>query len=293
MRQIGVLGHIAIDTIITREASRLELGGSPTYISLIFQATGIETVAVTKVGYDFPKNYSKTLEERGISVSPSLKKPTTRFILDYTGSERGLLVPTICDPIQPLDIGDLPETTIIAPIIGEIPDETLKEIRSTILAIDPQGFVRHREPDGNIVFHKWLDREVLARTSILKASERELRLMVGIGGWDGLGKINQLGVRVALVTKGSAGSDMLVDGARYSIPAYDRIKIVDVTGAGDSFIAGFISEFSKGESPEWCASYASAAASSVIETLGPRLTVDKTEINRRAEVIFDGVVRLP
>ncbi len=293
MNPIAVLGHVAIDTIITLEGSRQALGGPPTFISLVHQAAGIETVAVTKVGYDFPDEYHSILRERGITVSPSLERPTTRFVLDYTGKERKLTVPTVCDPILPVDVTSLPETVIIAPIIEEIPEDTLRSIRSPTIAIDPQGFVRHREPDGSITFHGWRDRELWARTTFLKASERELVLIVGIDGWQGLSKLNQLGVRVALVTKGSLGADMLVDGARYSIPAYEDIKVVDATGAGDSFNAGFVAELSKGESPEWCASVASAAASVVIETESPKLKIDNMEILRRAEMIQDKIVRLP
>ena len=292
MKPIAVLGHVAIDTIITKSGSRQELGGPPTYISLIFHELGVETVAVTKVGYDFPDIYASTLAERGVKVPKRSEEPTTRFILDYTSGERTIRVPTVCEPIMPMEVESLPETAIIAPIIQEIPDSTIKKISSSIIAIDPQGFVRHRKPDGEISFQPWINRELLARTSVLKASERELGLITGVSGWDGLMKLNEGGVRVSLVTKGPGGADMISDGVRFSIPTYSSLEIVDTTGAGDSFIAGFVSEYARGEPPIWCACYGSAAASAVIETIGPRITANRNEITRRAENIYDRLIRL-
>ena len=52
------------------------------------------------------------------------------------------------------------------------------------------------------------------------------------------------------------------------IPAYPGAKVVDTTGAGDSFVAGFIHGLSKGLSLQDCCRYGCAVSSVVVEHMG-------------------------
>jgi 2-dehydro-3-deoxygluconokinase len=290
---IGVIGHIAIDRIITCDGERHQLGGPPTYVSLITHLLGATLRGATRVGGDFPREYFAELAVRGLavhgSIDPSAK--TTRFVLDYTKSERGLGYDAICSAIGPRDVEGLPDTTIIAPIVGEIPGETLKALGSRLLALDPQGFVRKLEPNGSITLHSWRDDVLLRRISVFKASARELRLVAGEAGWRGLERLTGLGVDVAIETLGGEGAQIAHGGRRMVVPAYAG-EAVDTTGAGDAFIAGFMAEHAAGEDVEWCASTASAAASAVVEMVGPRVKIRRGELIERAEKIQVGIVYL-
>jgi fructoselysine 6-kinase len=53
------------------------------------------------------------------------------------------------------------------------------------------------------------------------------------------------GAKLAVVTRGSLGS-LATDGRRYAETGVKTVDVVDTTGAGDSFIAGFISAYSNG-----------------------------------------------
>lgn len=57
------------------------------------------------------------------------------------------------------------------------------------------------------------------------------------------------GARLAVVTRGAAGS-IAVDGARSWSQDAVRVPVVDTTGAGDSFIAGFLAAFGGGATVE-------------------------------------------
>jgi sugar/nucleoside kinase (ribokinase family) len=290
---ISVVGHITIDRIVTHEGKRQQLGGPPTYVSLITSLLGVPLRVCTKVGGDFPCEYTEELAGRGVhihdSVVPSAK--TTRFILDYTGLERRLGVESICELIKPDDVRELPEVTILAPIIQEIPTDTLQAIRSPFLALDPQGFVRRCEPDFSISLRPWQNRDLLRRLSVFKASERELRLVAEEGGWSGLDKLSKFGVKVAIVTYGENGSHVLAGGRRLFVPAFNG-ETVDTTGAGDAFMAGYFSVYSSGSEVDWCLAVGSASASAVVETLGPRIKISRSELLERAEKILDEIVVL-
>jgi sugar/nucleoside kinase (ribokinase family) len=291
---IAVVGHIAIDRIITGEGERNQLGGSPTYVSLITDLLGTHLKAATRVGGDFPEEYATDLAGRGLDVSGSIDAgaKTTRFVLDYTKPVRGLGYDSLCTPITPRDVAGLPDAAILAPIVGEIPKETLNAIKSNILALDPQGFVRKLEPGGSISLQPWLDLGLLRRLSVYKSSARELRLVAGEAGWAGLEHLNRLGVKVSVETLGGEGAHIAYGGRRLDVPAHVG-ETVDTTGAGDAFIAGFMAEYAEGEDVEWCAAVGSAAASAVVETVGPRINVGKDELFERAEKIRAGIEVLP
>ncbi len=294
MEPIAVVGHVAIDRIITQGGERRQLGGPPTYVSLITHLLGTPLRAATKVGGDFPDAYILELEARGLDVRGSVVPPaeTTRFVLDYTKTERGLGYDSLCVPIEPGDVEGLPDAAILAPIVQEIPVETLHALGSRVLALDPQGFVRRLEPGGVISLRPWRDLDLLRRLSVFKASERELRLVSGAGGWEGLARLAGLGVKVAIETRGGEGARILHGGERLVVPAHLG-EAVDATGAGDAFIAGFFAEYASGEDLEWCGAVGSAAASAVVETVGPSIKIGKGELLERAEKIRDGMRRLP
>jgi sugar/nucleoside kinase (ribokinase family) len=287
---IAVVGHVAIDRIITCGGERLQLGGPPTYVSLITHLLGVSLAAATKVGGDFPEAYASELASRGLDIHgfivPTAK--TTRFVLDYTKTERRLGFDSLCDPIDPRDVVGLPEAVILAPIVHEVPKETLTALDSPVLALDPQGFVRRLEQGGSISLHPWLDLDLLHRVSVFKASERELRLVAGVGGWEGIERLAKLGIEVVIETRGRDGACIQHGDRRIIVPAHLG-DTVDMTGAGDAFITGFFTYYALGEDIEWCGAVGSASASAVVETVGPSIKVGRSELFERAEKVRSGI----
>jgi sugar/nucleoside kinase (ribokinase family) len=60
----------------------------------------------------------------------------------------------------------------------------------------------------------------------------------------------------------------------YSVPAFPVEKVVDTTGAGDQYAAGFMFGLARGRSLPDCARLGSLAASEVISHYGPRPQVN-------------------
>jgi 2-dehydro-3-deoxygluconokinase len=69
----------------------------------------------------------------------------------------------------------------------------------------------------------------------------------------------KLGPGVVVLKMGEAGAYLATPEARIRIPAFP-VRIVDATGAGDTFCGAFLARILAGESPEPAARYAAVAA---------------------------------
>ena len=76
--------------------------------------------------------------------------------------------------------------------------------------------------------------------------------------------------KLAVVTLGAEGSMAIAGGERTAIPAAPVDRIVDLTGAGDLYAAGFLYGLARGLPLSTCGSYGSLAAAEVISHVGPR-----------------------
>ena len=83
---------------------------------------------------------------------------------------------------------------------------------------------------------------------------------------------------LAAVTRSAAGSVIVTGERRIAIPAEPIAKVVDATGAGDLYAAGFLYGYSRGAPLETCGRLASMAAAEVIGHIGPRPAVSLAEL---------------
>ena len=85
-------------------------------------------------------------------------------------------------------------------------------------------------------------------------------------------------VPMAAVTRSEHGSIVLDGGKVYEVPAYPVEQVVDTTGAGDQYAAGFLFGLAHGKSPDDCARLGALAAAEVITHYGPRPLVSLREL---------------
>jgi sugar/nucleoside kinase (ribokinase family) len=94
-------------------------------------------------------------------------------------------------------------------------------------------------------------------------------------------------VGLLINTRGSKGSVVYCPDGVYEIPAVAPAKIVDTTGAGDAFRAGFYAGRFRGYSVRECAVLGSSAASFVIESVGSLTNIPAWDaVLERAERVF-------
>jgi sugar/nucleoside kinase (ribokinase family) len=105
---------------------------------------------------------------------------------------------------------------------------------------------------------------------VLFANEDEALLLASATDLDGaLAKLSPL-VSTLIVTRGAAGALGIERGNRVEIPAAPVDKVVDTTGAGDLFAAGFLAARCRARPLERCLQAGAQAAAEIISHFGAR-----------------------
>jgi sugar/nucleoside kinase (ribokinase family) len=126
---------------------------------------------------------------------------------------------------------------------------------------------------------------VLDDVDVLFGNEAEV---MGICGVDNLDvAVARLAKQCAIVavTLGAAGSRIAFDGQVADVAAYPVGQVVDTTGAGDLYAAGFLWGLTHGVDPAACARLGGLAAAEVISHLGARSQASLTGLAQKAGLL--------
>ena len=116
-------------------------------------------------------------------------------------------------------------------------------------------------------FHRLIDER---RIDILFANEAELAAMTGEDDFDsGLTALAPR-VPVLVVTRSEKGAVSVAGDEQASVPAEPIARLVDTTGAGDLFAAGFLAGQARGLGLEQSLKLGAIAAAEVIQHYGAR-----------------------
>lgn len=116
------------------------------------------------------------------------------------------------------------------------------------------------------------------QVDLLFANESEVCSLFETDDFDAAVEALRPHVKLAAVTRGAAGSVILSQGERLSVKAEAVQKVVDTTGAGDQYAAGFMFGLSRGRPLQQCGQLASLAAAEVISHYGPRPQVSLKDL---------------
>ena len=109
---------------------------------------------------------------------------------------------------------------------------------------------------------------------ILFVNESELATLTGEADFEaGLAAVAGK-VPVLVATRSEKGAVAIANGQRAEVAAEPVDKVVDTTGAGDQFAAGFLSGLTRDEPLEQCLRRGAIAAAEVISHYGPRPETD-------------------
>jgi sugar/nucleoside kinase (ribokinase family) len=300
---IASIGHFCIDSIFlpNRQAPFTVLGGSAAYVSFAARRLGSRVAVVSKVGGDFPEAYSWWLEQESIDLSRVIKvesAKSTRFELKYNSdlSDRVLVSKSRAPSITIDELSSSLKASVvhIAPIAGEVTYDVVEKLKgcAEVLSFDPQGLVRSFDENGTVSLCPLADKRMLEIVKMYKSTLPEIGAVTGISELNSAIKaVHDCGVEVVIVTLGARGSVLSADGATYNIPACSPDRIVDPTGAGDAFMGGFLAEYVNGRNLLRCACVGSAAASLVVESMGPTYFGDKETIYQRARLLYEKEIK--
>jgi sugar/nucleoside kinase (ribokinase family) len=132
----------------------------------------------------------------------------------------------------------------------------------------------------------WIDTqrdelgEVMRRVDGMILNDGEARMLTGETNLIRAGEaLLDMGPRVVVVKKGEHGAFLFEDSFHFALPAYPTSKVVDPTGAGDSFAGGFLGYLAeKGNSKpavlRHAMAYGTVAASLTVERFSTEGLVD-------------------
>ena len=109
---------------------------------------------------------------------------------------------------------------------------------------------------------------------ILFANETEICSLNQNDDFDAAVALTAASVPLLVVTQGEKGAIANHEGQRFSVAAEPVTRLVDTTGAGDLFAAGFLSGFAEGRAIDACLTMGAVCAAEVISHYGARPEAD-------------------
>jgi ribokinase len=142
-----------------------------------------------------------------------------------------------------------------------IQKDTVKKLKGTKLSFSP----------GDLYTRKGLTAlmPLIKKTSILFLNESEIKELTKAGYVEGSRILLYCGAKTVVVTLGAKGCFVADDNISIHVPA-KKTRVVDTTGAGDAFAAGFLYTIVRGGSVVEAAVNGNKAASICIRETGAR-----------------------
>jgi sugar/nucleoside kinase (ribokinase family) len=238
---VTIVGTVALDTIETPVGKHERiLGGSATFAGTaasIFSNTSLVSI----VGKDFPQSHIDYFKNRNINIDGIEMAEGNTF--HWSGYYKD-------DMNQAYTVAT--ELNVLLDFDPVVP-ESAKNTKIAFLAnVDPvlqkKAIEQFNSPDLVILdsMNFWIENNVeqlkdtLKLVDVLIINDQEIRLLTGIKNIiEAMPKILEMGPKRIIVKKGEHGSIMFNGKDYFICPAFPLEKLVDPTGAGDSFAGGF------------------------------------------------------
>ena len=243
-----VLGTVALDHVKTPSGDKKDmLGGSAAHFAMSARLfTDVHLVAV--VGKDFPQKHLEFLRRKGVDLSSLQigKGKTFRWKGEYKkgdlntaltlATELGVLqdyVPQLMDHQKYLP------NVFLANIDPDVQIHLLKTLsKPQLIGLDSMNLWINIKPKSL--------RQLMKQVHLFVANDGEARALTGETNLIMAAKrLRAMGPKMVVVKKGEHGVLFYSDKLMFSFPAYPVDKVVDPTGAGDTFAGGLMGYLSR------------------------------------------------
>ncbi len=276
---ILVLGTVALDTVKTPFGERKHmLGGSAVHFSMSSRLFAkVNLVAI--IGRDFPLGHIRFLDKKGIILTSLIRTDGVTFKWEgeykedlntaiTLNTELGVLStfkPKICDEQKNI------KYIFLANVDPDVQNHLLGHIRSPhLVGLDSMNFwIKHKR--GALL-------KLLKKIDIYVANDQETKDLSEENNLIKAAKcLRSFGPKMILIKKGEHGVFFYCDKFIVSLPAYPVDKVVDPTGAGDTFAGGFMGYLTRvkridAASLKKAIAYGTVAASFNVEDFGVNKT---------------------
>ena len=278
MTDICCIGHITRDRIITQEPPNTVhcAGGSAYYMAWAFQALprDVDFHLVTSVSREVMPEVEK-LRQAGVRVT-AFESPDNVFFENKYGRNMDHRQQRVLAKSAPFTLAQLKDVEARVFHLGTLlADDFAPEVVELLatkgdVSVDVQGYMRY--VDGEQVRStEWPDKlRLLKHTAILKVNEFEYQSLTGLAdARDAALQIHDWGVREVIITLGGGGSLVYAEGHFYQTPAYAPRRLVDATGCGDTYSAGYLYARARGMGYAESSRFAAAMCTLKLEHTGP------------------------
>ena len=297
MSKVIVVGTLAFDTIETPygKVERV-IGGSAPFASLAAKTKNIECAVVSIIGNDFPKSYLDLLVSKGINISEvQIEKDGKSFF--WCGKYH--------DNMNKRDTLES-QVNVLANFDPKIP-ENFKNPDVLVLGnLDPKvqlSIVSQFDKKPNFTMldtmNFWMDNtldnllKIISKVDLICINDEEVIQLSGCKDYEnGVKKILTMGPKYIIMKKGEFGATLYSDESEFFCPSFKIEKVIDPTGAGDSFAGAFAGHLAHSKNYSFSSIsnaliYANAVASFCVEKFGVEnmLNISKVEINKRINFI--------
>ena len=287
------VGVVALDDVRTPFDERKNiLGGSATFASFVASFfTDVGLVAI--VGDDFPEKHLDLFRGKGISLEGLERRGKTfRWHGYYEGDMNSAVTVNTelnsfrdFSPLLPEEYRDA-EYLFLANMHPGLQLKAIEQMRNPkLIALDTMNY--------------WIKNNLqellkaIGRVDILLINEGEAGMLFKTQDLDQAARqALELGPKAVIIKKGSEGASLYTESGRYDIPAVKLDKVVDPTGAGDSFAGGFMGYLAKTgdlseESLRKAMSYGTALASFTVQgfSLETLEALDLKAVEERMEAL--------
>lgn len=296
---ILVVGSVALDSVSTIHGStKKALGGSAVHFSLsASQFSPVKMVGV--VGEDFPEKYRGYLKRRNISLEGMEVMPgktfhwVGRYDRDYKNAETIATELNVFQHFKPKLNAEHKQCGVLflANIDPDLQRSVLDQMgRPRLVAADTMNYwISLKKPSL---------LKLLKKVDMLFVNEEESRQLTGEYNLIKAARlIMKMGPRGIVVKRGDAGAMMFFKDNVLSVPAHPIEKVVDPTGAGDTFAGGFMGYLAA--APDWknfnvirrAMSYGTVMSSFAVEDFSTKRvgTVSKPQICSRFDKYVDNL----
>ena len=297
MSKIIVVGTLAFDTIETPygKVDRV-IGGSAPFASLAAKTKNVECAVVSIVGNDFPKSYLDLLISKGIDISEvQIEKDGKSFF--WSGKyhdnmnkrdtlETQVNVLANFDPKIPKNYTNL-DILVLGNLDPKVQLSVISQFekRPKFTMLDTMNFWMDNTLDNLL--------KIISKVDLICINDEEVIQLSGCKDYkNGIKKILTMGPKYLIMKKGEYGSTLYSDNLEFFCPSFKVKKVIDPTGAGDSFAGAFAGHLAESknytfESISSALIYANAVASFCVEKFGIEnmLNISKDEIDKRISFI--------
>ena len=286
MKDICCIGHITLDKIVTPKHTNYMPGGTSYYFS--HGMSRLNDYKHYKLVTALSESEMQAVEDiraKGIEVKVIPSRKTVYFENVY-GENQDNRTQRVLAKADPFTVEGLQDVNANIFHLGSLlsDDFSLEVIKylsgKGTIAVDAQGYLR--EVRGEKVYAiDWEDKmEALKYIDILKVNEHEMEVLTGYNVPELAAlRLAEWGVKEVLITLGSFGSLIYAENKFHHIPAYPPQEVVDATGCGDTYVAGYLYMRNKGASYVDAGCFAAAMSTLKLEHSGPFAGTEEDILN--------------